>query len=101
MLSSTFWLLKWVYANWLLFKEEDIPRSAIKGMGASWSVHWLSMQGTAGKWDWKTFNKGGAADNNIISAVSSNSAPSRAEHCVCIYGYMGPIPIPSGLEGTV
>ena len=73
---TIYWLLKWVYANWLLFKEEDDPRSAVEGTGAGWSVRWLGTRGTAGEWDWKTFNKGSAADDDIVSAVSGDSAPS-------------------------
>ena len=73
---TIYWLLKWVYTNWLLFKEEDDLRSAVEGTGASWSVRWLGTRGTAAKWDWKTFNKGNAADNDIVSAVSGDSTPS-------------------------
>jgi hypothetical protein len=76
---TIYWLLKWVYANWLLFKEEDDPRSAVEGIGAGWSVRWLSTRGTAGEWDWKTFNKGSAADDDIVSAASGDSAPSLVD----------------------
>ena len=73
---TIYWLLKWVYTNWLLFKEEDDLRSAVEGTGASWSVCWLGTRGTAAKWDWKMFNKGNAADDDIVSAVSGDSTPS-------------------------
>jgi hypothetical protein len=76
---TIYWLLKWVYANWLLFMEEDDPRSAVEGIGAGWSVRWLNTRGTAGEWDWKTFNKGSAADDDIVSAVSGDSAPSLVD----------------------
>lgn len=76
---TIYWLLKWVYANWLLFKEEDDPRSAVEGIGAGWSVRWLGTRGTAGEWDWKTFNKGSAADDDIVSAASGDSAPSLVD----------------------
>ncbi|KAH9965859.1 hypothetical protein BC827DRAFT_1180462 [Russula dissimulans] len=70
---TIYWLLKWVYANWLLFKEEDDPRSAVEGIGAGWSVRWLSTQGTAGEWDWKTFSKNSAVDDDLVSATSGDS----------------------------
>jgi hypothetical protein len=76
---TIYWLLKWVYANWLFFKEEDDPRSAVEGIGAGWSVRWLSTRGTAGEWDWKTFNKGSALDDDIVSAASGDSAPSLVD----------------------
>jgi len=70
---TIYWLLKWVYANWLLFKEEDDPRSSVEGVGAGWSVRWLSTQGTAGEWDWKTFSKNSAVDDDLVSATSGES----------------------------
>lgn len=76
---TIYWLLKWVYANWLLFKEEDDPRSAVEGIGAGWSVRWLSTQGTAGEWDWKTFSKNSATDDDIVSAASGDSVHSPVE----------------------
>jgi hypothetical protein len=33
---TIYWLLKWVYVNWLLFKEDDDPISAVEGVG--WGV---------------------------------------------------------------
>ncbi len=75
---TIYWLLKWVYANWLLFKEEDDPRSAVEGIGAGWSVRWLNTRGTAGEWDWKTFNNS-AMDDDIVSAASGESAHSLVD----------------------
>ncbi|KAH9049710.1 hypothetical protein EDB84DRAFT_1260529 [Lactarius hengduanensis] len=72
---TIYWLLKWVYANWLLFKEEDDPRSAVEGIGAGWSARWLSPQGTDGEWDWKMISKNNTIDDNL-SAASGDSAPS-------------------------
>jgi hypothetical protein len=76
---TIYWLLKWVYANWLLFKEEDDPRSAVEGVGAGWSVRWLSARGTAGEWDWKTFSNNSALDDDIVSAASGESVHSLVE----------------------
>ncbi len=72
---TIYWLLKWVYANWLLFKEEDDPRSAVEGIGAGWSARWLSPQGADSEWDWKTIGKNNIIDDNL-SAASGDSAPS-------------------------
>jgi hypothetical protein len=76
---TIYWLLKWVYANWLLFKEEDDPRSAVEGVGAGWSVRWLSARGTAGEWDWKTFSNNSATDDDIVSAASGESTHSHVD----------------------
>jgi hypothetical protein len=76
---TIYWLLKWVYANWLLFKEEDDPRSAVEGVGAGWSVRWLSARGTAGEWDWKTFSNNSATDDDIVSAASGESSHSHVD----------------------
>ena len=51
---TIYWLLKWIYADWLLFKDIDDPRAAVDGLGAGWSARWLT--GGGGEWDWKTFS---------------------------------------------
>ena len=51
----------------------------MEGTGAGWSVRWLGTRGTAAEWDWKTFNKGSAADDDIVSAASGDSAPSLVD----------------------
>ena len=51
---TIYWLLKWVYADWLLFKDIDDPRAAVDGLGAGWSARWLT--GGGGEWDWRTFS---------------------------------------------
>ncbi|KZS97936.1 hypothetical protein SISNIDRAFT_449536 [Sistotremastrum niveocremeum HHB9708] len=48
---TVYWLLKWVYGNWLLFQPDDDPRIAVDGLGAGWSTKWLHDRG--GEWDWK------------------------------------------------
>ncbi|KAK7470403.1 hypothetical protein VKT23_001830 [Stygiomarasmius scandens] len=60
--ETIYWLLKYCYANWLLFKEVDDPRVAVEGVGAGWSAHWLNSQG--GEWDWKTFTKSGPNEDS-------------------------------------
>jgi hypothetical protein len=75
---TIYWLLKWVYANWLLFKEEDDPRSAVEGIGAGWSARWLSAQGTDSEWDWKTISKNNTIDDSL-SAASGDSVHSLVD----------------------
>ncbi|KAL0567176.1 hypothetical protein V5O48_014826 [Marasmius crinis-equi] len=70
--ETIYWLLKYCYANWLLFKEVDDPRAAVEGVGAGWSANWLHARG--GEWDWKTFNKGG-----MIEDADTRSAASGEE----------------------
>ena len=90
--ETIYWLLKYCYANWLLFKQHDDPRAAVEGVGAGWSVKWLTEQ--RAEWDWKTFHKGGSGEDvgdsrsaasgeslTVSSAVShSTSAKSDTYH---------------------
>ncbi|KIM46330.1 hypothetical protein M413DRAFT_441413 [Hebeloma cylindrosporum] len=74
--ETIYWLLKYCYANWLLFKQDDDPRLAVEGVGAGWSARWLS--GHQGEWDWKTFNKRGPGEDETgdnRSATSGESLP--------------------------
>ena len=75
---TIYWLLKWVYADWLLFKEEDDPRSAVEGIGAGWSARWLSARGTDSEWDWKTISKNNTIDDSL-SAASGESVHSLVD----------------------
>jgi hypothetical protein len=50
---TVYWLLKYLYCDWLLFRENDDPRAAVDGIGAGWSARWLSQ---GNEWDWKTFS---------------------------------------------
>ncbi|KAJ3934548.1 MAG: hypothetical protein NXY57DRAFT_889933 [Lentinula lateritia] len=70
--ETIYWLLKYCYANWLLFKEVDDPRAAVDGVGRGWSAHWLHARGS--EWDWKTFPKYGPTDDH--TAADSRSAAS-------------------------
>ncbi|KAF8913767.1 hypothetical protein CPB84DRAFT_1757474 [Gymnopilus junonius] len=73
---TIYWLLKYCYANWLLFKEIDDPRAAVEGVGAGWNARWLNDKQC--EWDWKTFHKAGHSDDGITdnkSAVSGDSLP--------------------------
>lgn len=78
---TIYWLLKWVYANWLLFKEHDDPRVAVEGIGAGWSAKWLQANGTR-EWDWKRFDKKPVVDDpsgsrsDVRSITSCESARS-------------------------
>jgi hypothetical protein len=64
--ETTYWLLKWIYANWLLFKENDDPRAAVDGIGAGWSAKWLNSRG--GEWEWKTFRKSSPSEDSATAA---------------------------------
>ncbi|KAJ1311189.1 hypothetical protein OPQ81_009690 [Rhizoctonia solani] len=65
--NTIYWMLKWVYGNWLLFQDDDDPRIVFKAMGQGQSVKWLPSsyapgptQGSSssarqtGEWDWQT-----------------------------------------------
>ncbi|KAJ3568828.1 hypothetical protein NP233_g5455 [Leucocoprinus birnbaumii] len=68
--ETMYWLLKFCYTNWLLFKEQDDPRAAVEGVGAGWNARWLTSRN--GEWDWKTFHKSGPGDD-ARSATSGES----------------------------
>ncbi|KAF9478172.1 hypothetical protein BDN70DRAFT_880338 [Pholiota conissans] len=74
--ETIYWLLKYCYANWLLFKQDDDPRNAVEGVGAGWSAKWLVSH--QGEWDWTTFHRGGASEDGTAdnrSATSGESVP--------------------------
>ncbi|KAG2013805.1 hypothetical protein CC2G_010676 [Coprinopsis cinerea AmutBmut pab1-1] len=74
--ETIYWLLKFCYANWLLFKQNDDPRAAVEGVGAGWSAKWLTSP--ENEWEWKTFYKSAAEDNvfDARSATSGDSIPA-------------------------
>ena len=74
--ETIYWLLKYCYANWLLFRQHDDPRAAVEGVGAGWSVRWLNEQ--RGEWDWKTFHKGGPSDDSRSAASGESLAMSHS-----------------------
>ncbi|TFK83118.1 hypothetical protein K466DRAFT_499061 [Polyporus arcularius HHB13444] len=75
---TIYWLLKWVYANWLLFRKEDDPRQAIDGIGAGWSARDFCSPGVADEWGWKVFPKGGSSDGHGGSFSDARSVTSGA-----------------------
>ncbi|KAF5387664.1 hypothetical protein D9615_000593 [Tricholomella constricta] len=74
--ETVYWLLKFCYTNWLLFREQDDPRMAMDGVGVGWSAKWLHTRG--GEWDWKTFHKDDIA-SDTRSVTSGESLQSAAE----------------------
>ena len=75
---TIYWLLKWVYANWLLFRKDDDPRQAVDGIGAGWSARDFSSPGVADEWEWKVFHKGGSSDGHSGGISDSRSVTSGA-----------------------
>lgn len=77
---TIYWLLKFVYANWLLFRKEDDPREAVDGIGAGWSARGLNAPGALDEWEWRTFSKGSPPESGSMSdarsVTSAGSAPS-------------------------
>lgn len=69
--ETIYWLLKYCYANWLSFKQQDDPRAAVEGVGGGWSARWLSSR--ENEWDWKTFHKSGSADDSSFDSRSAAS----------------------------
>ncbi|KAJ8515346.1 hypothetical protein ONZ45_g7234 [Pleurotus djamor] len=73
--ETVYWLLKYCYANWVLFKEHDDPRAAVEGIGTSWNAKWLRLQGD--EWDWKTFDKANDEESIMGDSRSITSGGSR------------------------
>lgn len=68
--ETIYWLLKYCYANWLQFKQQDDPRAAVEGVGGGWSARWLSSR--ENEWDWKTFHKGSSDDAGLDSRSAAS-----------------------------
>ncbi|OCH94348.1 hypothetical protein OBBRIDRAFT_723203 [Obba rivulosa] len=77
--TTVYWMLKWIYANWLLFRKEDDPREAVDGIGAGWSARGLSTAGAANEWEWKTFHKGMSSENHSQGPLSDTRSVASAE----------------------
>lgn len=104
---TVYWLVKYLYCDWLLFRENDDPRAAVDGIGAGWSARWLS-QGS--EWDWKTFSpKTGVFEDQIdreedgtsrsvtsesVSAASIVSGGSRPSKVITLASPVTPTRIP-------
>lgn len=102
--ETIYWLLKYCYANWLLFKEHDDPRAAMDGVGVGWSAKWLNSQG--GEWDWKTFSKSSTDENNAIDARSAASGESllsgaESQRSVGKSKTLQPSAVPTAITGPV
>jgi len=75
---TVYWLLKWIYANWLTFRNEDDPRLAIEGIGAGWSAKWLNSSGK-GEWEWKKFTRSQPTEDLSASRSDGRSVASATE----------------------
>lgn len=84
---TIYWLLKWVYANWTLFREHDDPKAAVDGLGAGWSARSLKSAGDADEWEWKTFSKhfdssldlSGISDARSVASLESGHSNTPKE----------------------
>ncbi|KAG8884903.1 hypothetical protein FRB98_002101 [Tulasnella sp. 332] len=73
---TIYWLLKWIYADWIMFKEEDDPREVMDGMAGGWSVNSLrAPTHSGGEWDWRAILSRGARKEGS----GSESPESREE----------------------
>ncbi|CAE6449682.1 unnamed protein product [Rhizoctonia solani] len=92
--NTIYWMLKWVYGNWLLFQADDDPRIVFKAMGQGQSVKWLpssyapgpsqgppSSTRQAGEWDWQTLyridapSEAGSLGQSLRSLVLDDPNP--------------------------
>lgn len=76
---TVYWLLKWVYGNWLLFKEEDDPRDAVTSMGGGWSAKWLAHDGR-NEWEPRSLVPStSTSDTGSVTSLDSSptSPPGR------------------------
>ncbi|KAI0346826.1 hypothetical protein BDW22DRAFT_1351109 [Trametopsis cervina] len=75
---TIFWLLKWVYANWLLFRENDNPKNAVDGIGEGWSTKSLDSSKAVDEWAWTVFGKGEAGPDVLDVFMFSSETRSAA-----------------------
>ncbi|KAG8720757.1 hypothetical protein FRC09_009051 [Ceratobasidium sp. 395] len=91
--NTIYWMLKWVYGNWLLFQEDDDPRIVFNSMGQGQSTKWLSSSYTSGaaqgptstqqpgEWDWQTLyridtpSEAGSLGQSLRSLVLDDTTP--------------------------
>ncbi|KDN36028.1 hypothetical protein RSAG8_11114, partial [Rhizoctonia solani AG-8 WAC10335] len=92
--NTIYWMLKWVYGNWLLFQDDDDPRIVFKAMGQGQSVKWLPSSYTPGpsqgppssarqasEWDWQTLyridapSEAGSLGQSLRSLVLDDPNP--------------------------
>ena len=76
--GTVYWLLKWIYANWVTFRNDDDPRLAIEGIGAGWSAKWLNTSGN-GEWEWKKFARNQPGEDLSASRSDARSVASATE----------------------
>ncbi|THH30679.1 hypothetical protein EUX98_g3496 [Antrodiella citrinella] len=74
--STIYWLLKWVYGNWTLFREQDDPKAAVDGVGAGWSAKSLKNAAGTDEWEWKIFSKHYDSSQDLSDARSVASLES-------------------------
>ncbi|KAI0750970.1 hypothetical protein C8Q80DRAFT_1217862 [Daedaleopsis nitida] len=84
---TIYWLLKWVYANWVLFRKDDDPRQAVDGIGAGWNAREFTSPGVVDEWEWKVFHKsgssehsGGVSDSRSVTSGASGRSTGEAQH---------------------
>ncbi|CAG8622139.1 10343_t:CDS:2, partial [Acaulospora colombiana] len=76
---TIYWLLKYLYCDWLLFREDDDPRAAVDGMGAGWNARWLSQ---GNEWEWKTFSTETGQFEDLKDREDDSTAKSVASESV-------------------
>jgi hypothetical protein len=76
---TIYWLLKYLYCDWLLFREDDDPRSAVDGIGAGWNARWLSQ---GNEWDWKTLSTETGQFEDLKDREDDSTARSVASESV-------------------
>ncbi|EJT97762.1 hypothetical protein DACRYDRAFT_18333 [Dacryopinax primogenitus] len=62
---SVYWLLKWVYTNWIHFKEEDDPRVVFDTAVGSLSAQRLA--GGVAEWEWRTLIRADPSADSVGS----------------------------------
>lgn len=80
---TIYWLLKWVYANWILFKKRDNPKVAVEGVGGGWSAKSLNSSSVADEWGWAAYSKGelmiDSLDSSFVETRSVNSSETAGD----------------------
>ncbi|PSS35433.1 hypothetical protein PHLCEN_2v1588 [Hermanssonia centrifuga] len=94
---TIYWLLKWVYGNWLLFKEHDNPKAAIEGVGAGWSAKSLDPSGPTDEWAWRTLGKNASFESGQdLTSINDTRSVASAASVEPALSPPGKLPLGSG-----
>ncbi|KZT57118.1 hypothetical protein CALCODRAFT_470196 [Calocera cornea HHB12733] len=92
---SVYWLLKWVYTNWILFREEDDPRVVFDTAVGSLSAKRLA--GGVAEWEWRTVIRHDPSADSVGSRDDTESELRASRSVASVES----LPSPTAVRSTV